>query len=115
MNIEGNQQRVTIFIGESDRYGHKPLATEITQRAQSAGLAGVTVLRGIEGFGASNHLHTNRILSLSADLPIVIVIVDAEERISPFLADIHDLITEGLVIVDEVRVIKYVGRPPDEP
>jgi PII-like signaling protein len=114
MNIDGNQQRVTIFIGESDRHGHKPLATEIAHRAHAAGLAGVTVLRGVEGYGASNHLHTNRMLSLSDDLPIVIIIVDAEARITPFLSDIHDLITEGLVILDDVRVVKYVGRQTDE-
>ena len=112
MNIDGKQQRVTVFIGESDRHGHKPLASEIVARAHAAGIAGATVLRGIEGFGASNHIHTTRILSLSDDLPIVIIIVDAEERITPFLEDIHSLITEGLVIVDEVTVVKYVGRPP---
>ena len=110
-NIDGIQQRATIFIGESDQYGHKPLATEIVHRAHAAGLAGATVLRGIEGFGASNHVHTTRILSLSDDLPLIIVLVDAEARLAPFLQDVHDLITEGLVIVDEVRVIKYVGRP----
>lgn len=115
MNIDGSQQRVTIFIGESDRHDHKPLATEIVQRAHAAGLAGATVLRGVEGFGASNHVHTTRILSLSDDLPIVIVIVDAEARITPFLGDIHDLITEGLVILDDVRVVTYVGRPAAEP
>lgn len=115
MNIDGPQQRVTIFIGESDQYGHKPLATEIVTRAHAAGIAGATVLRGIEGFGASNHVHTTRILSLSDDLPIVIIIVDAEERITPFLEEIHNLITEGLVIVDEVTVVKYIGRTPDVP
>ena len=113
-NIDGIQQRATIFIGESDQHGHKPLATEIVHRAHAAGLAGATVMRGIEGFGASNHVHTTRILSLSDDLPLVIVLVDAEERLTPFLQDIHDLITEGLVIVDEVRVVKYVGRPAPE-
>ncbi len=114
-NIDGVQQRATIFIGESDQHGHKPLATEIVHRAHAAGLGGATVLRGIEGFGASNHVHTTRVLSLSGDLPLVIVLVDAEERLTPILRDIHDLITEGLVIVDEVRVVKYVGRPaPDQ-
>lgn len=111
-NIDGPQQRATIFIGESDQHGHKPLATEIVRRAHTAGLAGATVLRGIEGFGASNHIHTTRILSLSDDLPLVIVLVDSEARLTPFLQEIHDLITEGLVIIDEVRVIKYIGRPP---
>jgi len=111
MKLEGRQKRLTIFIGESDRHGHTPLATEIVQRAHKAGLAGASVFRGVEGFGASNHIHTTRILSLSDDLPIAIVIVDTEERIGAFLTDLDELIAEGLVIVDDVDVVKYVGRP----
>ena len=110
MNLEGRQQRATIFIGESDRFQHGSLATEIVHRAHAAGLAGATVLRGIEGFGASNHLHTSRILSLSEDLPIVIVLVDCEERLAPFLTEVAELVTEGLIIVDEVTVVRYTGR-----
>ena len=68
------------------------------------------MLRGIEGFGASNHLHTTRILSLSNDLPIVIVIVDDAARVDAFIPQLDELITEGLVILDDVEVIKYVGR-----
>lgn len=111
MRLEGHQKRLTIFVGESDRHGHTPLATEIVQRAHTAGLAGASVFRGVEGYGASNHIHTTRILSLSDDLPMAIVIVDADERIRAFLDDLEDLITEGLVIVDDVEVVKYVGRP----
>jgi uncharacterized protein len=111
MKLEGHQKRLTIFIGEADHHGHTPLATEIVQRAHRAGLAGASVFRGVEGYGASNHIHTTRILSLSDDLPIAIVIVDNEERISAFLVDLDELITEGLVIVDDVDVVKYVGRP----
>ena len=110
MQLEGTARRLTIFIGEEDRYDHKPLATEIVHRAQQAGLAGATVLRGIEGFGASNHVHTTRILSLSNDLPIVVVIVDDAERIQAFLPALDQLVTEGLVILDDVQVVKYVGR-----
>jgi len=111
MKLEGHQKRLTVFIGESDHHGHTPLATEIVQRAHKAGLAGASVFRGVEGFGASNHIHTTRILSLSDDLPIAVVIVDTDERIQPFLADLDELITEGLVILDDVEVVKYVGRP----
>jgi uncharacterized protein len=111
MKLEGQQKRLTIFIGEADRHGHTPLATEIVHRAHAAGLAGASVFRGVEGFGASNHIHTTRMLSLSDDLPIAIVIVDSNERIQAFLADLDELITEGLVIVDDVDVVKYVGRP----
>ncbi len=110
MRLEGRQKRLTIFVGESDRHGHTPLATEIVQRAHRAGLAGATVFRGIEGYGASHHIHTTRILSLSDDLPITVVIVDTDERIQSFLPDLDELITEGLVIIDDVEVVKYVGR-----
>jgi len=112
MRLEGHQKRLTIFVGESDRHGHTPLATEIVQRAHRAGLAGATVFRGVEGYGASNHIHTTRILSLSDDLPITVVIVDTDERIQAFLPDLDELITEGLVILDDVEVVKYVGRQP---
>ena len=110
MKPEGHQKRLTIFIGESDRHGHTPLAIEIVQRAHAAGLAGASMFRGVEGYGASNHIHTTRILSLSDDLPIAIVIVDTDERITAFLAELDELISEGLVIVDDVEVVKYVGR-----
>jgi len=110
MKLEGAQKRLTIFVGESDRVGHTPLATEIVHRAHAAGLAGASVFRGVEGFGASNHLHTTGVLSLSADLPMAIVIVDADERIRGFLPVLEELITEGLVIIDDVNVVRYVGR-----
>jgi len=109
MKLEGHQKRLTVFIGESDRHGHTPLATEIVQRAHAAGMAGATVFRGIEGYGRSNHIHTTRILSLSDDLPVAVIIVDTEERIQSFLAVLDELVTGGLVIVDDVEVIKYVG------
>lgn len=111
MRLEGHQRRLTIFIGESDHHGHTPLATEIVQRAHRAGLAGASAFRGVEGYGASNHIHTTRILSLSDDLPIAIVIVDRDEAIQAFLPQLDELIDEGLVILDDVEVVKYVGRP----
>jgi PII-like signaling protein len=113
MRIEGPALRLTIFVGESDVWHHKPLYTEIVHRAHAAGLAGASVLRGIEGYGASSRIHTSRILSLSEDLPLAIVIVDAEDRIRGFLPQLDELVTEGLVILDEVEVIRYVGRSRD--
>ena len=113
MKLEGQQQRLTIYIGESDRHGHTPLATEIVQRAHAAGLAGASVFRGVEGYGASNHIHTTRILSLSDDLPMAIVIVDRPDAIGAFLSELDELITEGLVVLADVEVVKYVGRTPD--
>ncbi|MDQ0381164.1 DUF190 domain-containing protein [Amycolatopsis thermophila] len=110
MKLQGGALRLTIFVGESDLWHHKPLFTEIVHRAHAAGLAGATVLRGIEGYGASNHVHTTRILSLSDDLPVVVLIVDDEARIRGFLPTLDDLIGEGMVVVEPVEVIRYVGR-----
>jgi uncharacterized protein len=110
MKLEGPALRLTVFVGEDDIWHHKPLYHEIVHRAHAAGLAGASVLRGIEGYGASSRIHTTRLLSLSEDLPVVIVIIDTEERIRAFLPRIDELVTEGLVIIDPVEVIRYVGR-----
>ena len=110
MRLEGAALRLTIFVGEGDQWRHKPLFTEIVHRAHKAGLAGASVIRGIEGYGASSRIHTTRLLSLSEDLPVAVIIVDAEDRIRAFLPQLDELITEGLVIIDPVEVIHYVGR-----
>jgi uncharacterized protein len=106
----GPAQRLTVFIGESDRYRHHSLASEIVQRARRAGLAGCSVFRGVEGFGASQRLHTAHVLSLSEDLPIAIIIVDTTEQIQAFLPQLDELISEGLVTVEDIEVVRYVGR-----
>ena len=105
----------TIYIGEDDQWHHHPVYTEIVHRAHHAGLAGASVIRGIEGFGKSSHVHTTRILSLSEDLPVAIVIVDTDEKIRAFLPQLDELVQEGLVILDPVEVVRYVGRPPKDP
>ena len=110
MRLHGPAKRLTVFIGESDRFHHRPLSVEIVHRAHAAGLAGASVLRGIEGYGASSRIHTTRMLSLSEELPIVVIIVDTEEKIRAFLPELDELVGEGLVIVDPVEVIRYVGR-----
>jgi uncharacterized protein len=115
MRLAGTAERLSIFIGEADQYHYKPLYTEIVHRAHRAGLAGATVFRGFEGYGASNAIHTTRILSLSADLPIMIVIVDTSELIEAFLPQLDELITEGLVLRERVDIVKYVGRPAPSP
>lgn len=111
MRLHGPAKRLSVFIGESDRWHHKPLYVEIVHRAHAAGLAGATVLRGVEGYGASQHVHTTRLLSLTEDLPIVIVMVDEADRIARFAAELDELIIEGLVVIDDVEVVRYVGRP----
>jgi PII-like signaling protein len=108
--LTGRALRVTVFVGEHDTWHRKPLYSEIVHRAHAAGLAGASVFRGIEGFGASSLIHTSRLLSLSEDLPVAVVIVDAEERVRAFLPQLDELVTEGLVILDDCEVIRYVGR-----
>jgi PII-like signaling protein len=115
MKIEGPAVRLTVFVGEDDIWHHKPLYHEIVHRAHLAGLAGASVMRGIEGFGASSRVHTTRLLSLSADLPVAVIIVDQQDRIREFLPQLDELVTEGLVIIDPVEVIRYVGRSQENP
>jgi uncharacterized protein len=111
VKLQGRAMRLTVLIGEDDVWHHRPLYHEIVRRAHATGLAGATVLRGIEGYGASSRIHTSRILSLSEDLPVAVIVVDAEEKIRAFLPQLDGLVTEGLVIVEPVEVIRYVGRP----
>jgi len=111
MKVTGSALRLTVIVGEDDTWHHKPLYHEIVARARSAGLADASVFRGIEGYGASSLIHTTRLLSLSEDLPVAIVIVDLAERVRAFLPQLDELVAEGLVLVDEVEVIRYVGRP----
>ncbi len=101
-----------IFLGEADRApGGLPLYEAVVLKAREAGLAGATVLRGPMGFGRNSHLHTAKILRLSADLPIVVEIVDAEEKLRAFLEAIEPMMGSGLVTLERVQVIRY-GAPP---
>src|SRR4051794_19320757 len=111
MKLEGSAKRLTIFVGESDHYRHHSLTSEIVDRARHAGVAGCSVFRGSEGFGATGHLHTARLLSLSEDLPVAIVIIDAEASIREFLPTLDDLVAGGLVILEDVEVIRYAADP----
>jgi PII-like signaling protein len=110
MALQGPARRLTIVIGESDRYHHHSLCAEIVQRAQKGGLAGCTVLRGTEGFGAARTLHTAHVLSLSDDLPVMIVVVDTPERIDAFVPEVDELVGDGLITVEDVEVVRYGGR-----
>lgn len=113
MSLSGAALRLTVYIGESDTWQHRPLYTEIVHRAHAAGLAGASVFRGLEGYGASNRIHTTRIVSLSEDLPVAVVIIDEAERVRAFLPQVEQLVTEGMVTLDEVEVVRYTGRGAD--
>lgn len=110
MRMEGEGKLLRIFIGESDTWHGKPLYEAIVERVRSEGLAGATVLRGIEGFGADSRLHTSRILRLSEDLPVVIEIVDTEEQIDRVLPMLDEMVGEGMLTVERVHVIAYRGK-----
>ncbi len=107
MEPSGQAMLVRVFVGESDTWHGRPLYHAIVERAREFGLAGATVVRGIEGFGAHSRLHTARILQLSSDLPTVIEMVDAEERVRAFLPALDEMVTEGLVTLERVEVIVY--------
>jgi uncharacterized protein len=109
MSLSGDAVLLRIFIGESDRFEHGPLHEAIVLKAREKGLAGATVLRGPMGFGRSSHLHTAKILRLSMDLPMVIEIVDAEQKINDFLPTLNAMIGGGLVTLEKVKVIRYEG------
>src|SRR5437763_17113342 len=105
--IEGEGKLLRIFIGESDRWRGKPLYEAVVEHVRKEGLAGATVIRGIEGFGADSHLHTSRILRLSEDLPVVIEIVDTPENVERILPSLDGMVTEGMLTVEKVHVIAY--------
>ena len=107
MQIPRDAVLLRIFVGESDRHDHHPLYEAIVLKAREAHLAGATVLRGPMGFGKSSRLHTSKILRLSMDLPLVIEIVDSEEKIQAFLPLLDEMMKGGLVTLENVRVIDY--------
>lgn len=107
MTIPENGYLLRIFVGESDKHDGKPLYEWLVLKAREAGLAGATVLRGIEGFGAHSRLHTAKILRLSEDLPIVVEIVDALEKIEAFMPVVDQAIGEGLATLERVQVRFY--------
>jgi PII-like signaling protein len=107
MNLPEDAILLRIFIGESDRYQHRPLYEAIVIKARELHLAGATVLRGPMGFGKSSRLHTAKILRLSMDLPIVIEIVDSEEKVNGFLPVLDEMMGGGLVTLEKAKVIRY--------
>jgi hypothetical protein len=115
MQIPHDAMLLRIFIGERDRHGHRPLYEAIVLKAREMHLAGATVLRGPMGFGHSSRLHTAKILRLSEDLPVVIEIVDSEDRINEFLPTLDGMMNHGLVTLEKVRVLQYGAKAPASP
>ncbi len=107
MKLPTESVLLRIFIGESDRFEGRPLHEVIVETARKQGMAGATVLRGVLGFGANSRIHTSKILRLSEDLPLVIEIVDTEEKINTLLPGLDAMIAEGLVTLEKARVIVY--------
>src|SRR5947199_905633 len=107
MEVPRDSMLLRIFIGESDRWNHKPLYEAIVFKAREMHLGGATVLRGPMGFGKSSRMHTAKILRLSMDLPLVIEIVDSEEKIKAFLPALDEMVDSGLVTMERVQVIHY--------
>ena len=115
MKTPENGKLLRIFVGESDRWHHRPLYEAIVLKARELGLAGATVLRGPMGFGANSHLHTAKILRLSLDLPMVIEIVDTEEKIRLLLPALDEMVLDGLVTLEDVQVLKYRANTEKTP
>ncbi|WP_152188807.1 DUF190 domain-containing protein [Georgenia satyanarayanai] len=105
--------RLTVLVGETDQWHHRPVYTEIVRRARDAGLAGASVFRGLEGFGRFHTIHTSRLLSLSEDLPLSIVIIDEADKIRAFLPELDGIVSEGVAVVDEVEVVRHFGDSPE--
>lgn len=107
MKLPDEGELLRIFIGESDQYHGKPLYEHIVLKARELNLAGATVLRGIMGFGATSRIHTTKVLRLSDDLPIVVEIVDTKDKIDGFIPYLDDIVNEGLITREKIRIIKY--------
>jgi PII-like signaling protein len=114
VKLEGEGKLLRIFIGESDKHGRKPLYQAIVEMLREEGMAGATVLRGIEGFGANSHLHTARILRLSEDLPIVIEVADTAEKIEAIMPKLDEMVTDGMVALERVEVVTYRAQEKDD-
>jgi PII-like signaling protein len=107
MKEGGEKVLMRIFVGESDRHGHRPLYEALVELFRREGLAGATVLRGVSGFGAHSVFHTAKILRLSADLPMIVEVVDAQEKIDAVLPRVEEMMDGGLITMENVRVIRY--------
>lgn len=112
MKLEGEQKLLRVFIGEQDKWEGLPLYEAIVKEARALGMAGATVIKGCLGFGRKAHIHTAKLLYLSEDLPIVVEIVDTEERINKLLPKLDQMVRDGLVTLEKVQVVMYRADAP---
>jgi len=112
-SIEGEQQLVRIFIGESDQWHHRPLHMALLERLRAEGFAGATVTRAVAGFGAHSVIHTAQILRLSVDLPMIVEVVDTSEHVERLKPILEEMVGEGLVTIEPVHVLKYLSGASD--
>lgn len=105
--LTGEQVMVRIFFGESDKWHHQSLETALLERLRREGFAGATVFRGVAGFGANSVIHTSHLLELSSDLPVVIEVVDTEEHVGQLMPILDEMVDDGLVTMEKVRVVRY--------
>lgn len=110
--IASRAKRLRVYIGEADRWEGQPLFHAIVRKAKELDLAGASVFRGLEGYGANSRIHTARIVDLSADLPVLVEIIDSEEYIAKLMPYLDEMVQEGMVTVDDVEIIKYGRKPP---
>jgi PII-like signaling protein len=114
MKLEGTGKLLRIFVGEHDRWKNQPLYIAIVEAARKGGIAGASVFKGVEGFGARSVVHAARVFDLSTDLPLLVEIVDSEEKIRAFLPALEEMVSEGLVTMENVEVVWYrAGRHKD--
>lgn len=111
MKIEGAAKQVTVFVNSTDQWQGGPLYAAIVRRCQAEGIAGATVSRCVEGYGAGHTLHTTRLLELSENLPVRIDIIDVAERIAPLLTALEGMVGEGLVVIADVRIVRFLSDP----
>ena len=111
MKVELGARRVTVFLNSTDQWHGRPLYTAIVRLCQERGIAGATVSRCVEGYGAGGQLHTTRLLELSENLPVRIEIIDVRERIDRLLTALADMVGEGLVVIDDVHILRFLTDP----
>jgi uncharacterized protein len=114
MSLEGSAKKLSAYIGEQDLYDGKPLYTALVEATRKAGVAGATVLRGVDGFGATSRIHGRHTLRMSTDLPVVVVAIDADDRIAALAELFRAMVGDGIVTIEDVFVVQYQGGVTDE-